>query len=80
MVIFRWLALFPLLGVALQEKNITEALQCAQQIIQPHQQRLPDELTTLLERAITVGDDEQTGAAPDLLHQAFQLAQALQYI
>jgi predicted ATPase/DNA-binding CsgD family transcriptional regulator len=77
---FRGLALFPLLGVALQDEDIEQAVQWAQHLITPPQQRLPDGLMTLLERAVAAGENGERDAASDLLRQAFQLAQELHYI
>jgi eukaryotic-like serine/threonine-protein kinase len=75
-----WFALFPLLGVSLQEENIEQAVQCAQHMITPSQQRLPDELTSLLEQAVAAGGNSSQDAAANLLRQALQLAGELRYI
>jgi tetratricopeptide (TPR) repeat protein len=77
---FRWLALFPLLGVALREENVEEAVQWTQHLLAPSQQRLPDDLTTLLEGAVAVGEKGEYDAAGDLLQQALRLARELHYI
>jgi predicted ATPase/DNA-binding CsgD family transcriptional regulator len=77
---FRWLALFPLLGVALREENVDEAVQWTQHLLAPSQQRLPDNLTTLLEEAVAVGVKGEYDEAGDLLHQALRLAFELHYI
>jgi hypothetical protein len=77
---FHWFALFPLMGVALQEEEIEQAVQWAQHLITPPQQRLPDDLTTLLERAVAAGEKGQWNATSDLLHQALRLARELHYL
>jgi predicted ATPase/DNA-binding CsgD family transcriptional regulator len=76
----RWLTLFPLLGVCLQEADVAAAVHWAQHLIMPSQHRLPDALTTLLERAVAAGKNGQMDAAGDLLRQALQLARELHYI
>jgi hypothetical protein len=77
---FRWFALFPLMGVALQEEDVEQAVQWAQHLITPPQQRIPDELTTLLEWAVAAGEKGQWDATSDLLRQALRLARELHYI
>jgi tetratricopeptide (TPR) repeat protein len=77
---FHWFALFPLLGVALQEEEIEQAVQWAQHLITPPQQRLPDDLATLLAWAVAAGEKGQWSTASDLLRHALQLARALHYI
>jgi hypothetical protein len=77
---FRWFALFPLLGVTLQEDDVQQAVQWAQHLITPPQQRLPDGLTTRLERGVAAWENAQPKVAGDLLCQAFQLAQELHYV
>jgi hypothetical protein len=77
---FRWFALFPLMGVALQEENVEDAVQWAQHLITPPQQRLPDDLTSLLEQAVAAGENGPVDAVGDLLRQAIQLARASHYI
>lgn len=77
---FRWLALFPLLGVALQEKDIKQAAQCAQHMLTPPQQRLPVDLTGLLEIGVIAWRKAQYAKAEDLLHQALQKAHKMGYV
>ncbi len=77
---FRWFALFPLLGVALQEDNIEDAIESAQHLITSPQQRLPDDLTALLAQAVAAGDRGTKDEVRGLLHQALHLARELHYI
>jgi hypothetical protein len=76
---FRWFAIFPLLGVALQEEEFDQAVQWAKHMIMPLQQRLPDDLTDLLESGVTAWEKGLLNTAYDLLHQAFQRAHGLRY-
>lgn len=77
---FRWLALFPLLGVALQQAEITKAIPWIQDMLRPSQPRLPDDLTQLLGRAIAAWEQDLPAVARDWLQQAFQCAQTLGYV
>jgi tetratricopeptide (TPR) repeat protein len=77
---FRWFALFPLMGVALQEESTEQAVLYAQHILTPPQQRLPGDLTGLLERAIAAWEDGQPDTTYELSCQAFELAQELHYV
>jgi tetratricopeptide (TPR) repeat protein len=79
-VAFMWLALFPGMGVALQQHDIEKAVTLSRQLIHPWQQRLPDDLTQLLERTITAWEQNLPEAASDLLRQAFQCAQSSGYV
>jgi hypothetical protein len=79
-VAYRWFALFPLLGVALQEENIADAVQWAQHMIESSQFRLPDELTALLARAVAARENDREDELRRLLRQALQLAHELHYI
>ncbi len=47
-----WLALWPLLGLALKHDQINEAVKCAQTMLDSSQQRLPCDLTILLNEAL----------------------------
>jgi eukaryotic-like serine/threonine-protein kinase len=80
MIPFRWLALFPLLDIALQEDDIGTALQWARHMVAPNQQRLPDALTDALERAVSAEENSPRDAIRNLLRQAVELAQTLDYI
>jgi DNA-binding SARP family transcriptional activator len=47
-----WLALWPLVGLAVKQDRIAEAIKCAQAMLDPSQQRLSDDLTSLLSGAV----------------------------
>jgi predicted ATPase len=47
-----WLALWPLLGLALKQDRIDAAIQSAETMLDASQQRLPDDLTSLLSQAV----------------------------
>ena len=77
---FYWLALFPLMGVTLQEADVEQAVECVKHMLIPPQQRLPDDLTELLERGEAAWEQGQSLEAKDLLQRAFQCAQAYHYV
>lgn len=49
---FKWTAIWPLMDLAMEKNQIGDAIAYAQQLLEPTQQRLPDNLTAALERAI----------------------------
>ena len=77
---FRWLALFPLLGVALQQEDIAKAISWGRHLILAPQQRLPNELTQRLEEAVTAWEHNQADMTADLLWKALRLAQQMRYL
>lgn len=79
-VAYRWYALFPLLGVALQEEDIGRAVEWAQHMITSSQAGLPDALTALLGQAVAANENGLGDVASDLLQQALRLARELHYI
>ncbi|MFB0537017.1 MAG: BTAD domain-containing putative transcriptional regulator [Anaerolineae bacterium] len=77
---FQWLALWPLIGVALVQDQISEAVDYARALLEPVQQRLPDPLTTILEDAIRAGEQGQPEMARTHLNRAIELAQEMGYL
>ncbi len=77
---FCWTALLPLIGVTLVQQQVSEAVGYARTLLQPHQQRLPDVLTTALETAIHAWDADQPGSARSHLQQATALAREMGYL
>lgn len=77
---FQWMALWLLLGVALEGEQITQSLDYVRLLLEPTQQCLPEPLHLALTAALEVGEREQLQAAQPLLHQALALAQDLGYL
>ena len=75
-----WLALFPLMGVALQEAEVNHAVEYAKHLLIPPQQRLPNHLTELLERAVAAWETSHALEAESLLRRALQSAHAYHYV
>jgi class 3 adenylate cyclase/tetratricopeptide (TPR) repeat protein/type II secretory pathway predicted ATPase ExeA len=77
---FQWLALYPLISVALAHDRIPEAVEYARGLLEPAQQALPDPLQTVLEEAIKTWERGEPEAARTHLDQAIELAQETGYL
>lgn len=77
---FRWQALWPLLAVALVRGHEDKAWGCAQALLEPTQQRLPDQLNTALETALQAKAHNQTEAARCHLNGAMERAREMGYL
>jgi tetratricopeptide (TPR) repeat protein len=77
---FKWTALWPLIGVALEEQNISEAIEYARDLFQPMQMRQPDALKEMLEAAIAASEQIQMEEARTQLERAMKLAQEMGYL
>ena len=77
---FQWTALWPLIGVALAQDQVSEAVDYARALLEPTQQLLSEALTAIVEEAIHTwegGDLEETRTNLD---QAVELAQEMGYL
>lgn len=74
---FQWTARLPLLAVALARGALGEAVEHAQALLAPTQQRLPPELASALATAVDPPMDGRHGALQGRLHSALALAQSL---
>jgi DNA-binding SARP family transcriptional activator len=77
---FQWLALWPLLAIALDGAEGALAIEAAQRLLDPSQQRLPDALNCVLEAAVGLWANCETTAAFTTLAQTPNLAQELHYL
>ncbi len=77
---FQWLALWPLIAVALHEKQLSLAVEYARALLDPSQQRLSDTLTASLEQAVQAWDEGTPESAHGLLDQSLALAQQMHYL
>jgi hypothetical protein len=77
---FQWLALWPLLGVALARGREDEAWAHVQALLEPKQQRLPDGLNAALEAALQARAEGQAGALRRHLDRAMELAREMGYL
>lgn len=76
----QWAGLWPLIGVALVQEKIADAMTNVCTLLDPSQQPLPEHLSTLLEAARRAWDAGQQEKARALLHQAAPLAEQMGYL
>ena len=74
-----WLCLWPLIAVHLDAGRVTEAVEASRQLVVPPQQRLPDELESLVVSAAAAWDAGQGQLAAAHLADALELAERLRY-
>ena len=72
-----WLCLWPMIAVRLRSGHIAEAIDIADQLLAPPQQRLPEDLESLLKAARTAWEEDEHQVARDKLGDALRLAVAL---
>ena len=75
-----WAALWPLIGIALTQDQLAEAVDFARLLLAPQQQSLPDALNALVEAVIWSWDAGQLEVARTHLQQAAALAQEMNYL
>ncbi|MEO6889594.1 MAG: AAA family ATPase, partial [Ktedonobacteraceae bacterium] len=78
--IFRWVGIWPLLGVALAQEGYAEAIDYARMLLEPAQQPPPEALRSLLEAALHAWDTGLQEEARVLLQQAMPLAEQMGYL
>lgn len=79
-VVYCWMALFPLLGVALRHGQLQQAVEYAGAMIEPSQQRLPDALTAALDHAQSAWGADEPESATRHLQEALHLAQKFDFL
>jgi class 3 adenylate cyclase/two-component SAPR family response regulator len=75
----RWIYLWPLIAVHLDDGNIAEAVAAAQRMLHPAQQRLPDELAAAVAAASRAWAQGQAAVCAHTLTAALALARDLRY-
>ena len=78
--VFRWLALWPLLAVALSQGSTDDALGYARSLIDPSQQPPGSPLAAILEEALAAGEEGLVEAARSRLARAVEVAQEMGYL
>ncbi len=74
---FQWTALWPLISVALSKEEVSTAVDYANALLQPSQQRLPASLNEVLEEVIESWEKGESEKARTKLNRAIELAQEL---
>jgi hypothetical protein len=78
--LFDWMALWPLLTMALAAGRVEEAAGCARGMLPPPQQLLQEPAQTLVENAVHAWDAGQPAETGELLHRAVRAARDLGYL
>jgi eukaryotic-like serine/threonine-protein kinase len=76
----RWCALLPLLATAIARRRIPDALGFAAALLDPSQQRLPDDLTDALRRAVEAAEDGDAEVVAEHLARAVARAEHARYL
>jgi tetratricopeptide (TPR) repeat protein len=76
----QWTALWPLMAVALAQDEVERAAGYAQALLSPDMARLPDDLTAILQQAITASADHQPAEIRNKLQTALDLASQLKQV
>jgi MalT-like TPR region len=77
---FQWAGIWPLIGAALAQEKIAEAMDCVRMLLDPTQQPPPETLRMLLESSLHAWDTGQQEEARALLQQAAPLAEEMGYL
>jgi hypothetical protein len=77
---FQWLALYPLISIALDQDRIPDAMEYARGLLEPAQQALPGPLQTAFEDAIEAWEAGEPKATRTHLSRAIELAQEMDYL
>jgi predicted ATPase/class 3 adenylate cyclase len=77
---FQWAALYPLIGVALAEDRLREAVSHARALLDPTQQHLPETMVAVLGEAIEAWERDEAQATRACLGRVLTLAQELDYL
>jgi class 3 adenylate cyclase/DNA-binding SARP family transcriptional activator/tetratricopeptide (TPR) repeat protein len=76
---WKWVYLWPVVAMHLCEGKVAEAVAAGLQMLEPSQQRLPDELESLLEAAVTAWTSENADLAGRELARALEVAHDLDF-
>ncbi|HJT58569.1 MAG TPA: BTAD domain-containing putative transcriptional regulator [Ktedonobacteraceae bacterium] len=77
---FQWVGIWPLLGVALTQEKLPDAMDYVRLLLDPMQQPPSEELRTLLESALKAWDAGQQEEARVLLQEVVPLAEKMGYL
>ena len=75
----KWLFIWPLVAVRLQEGMVAQAVTAARELLEPFQQRFPDELQSTIESACVSWDRGEADVAGGSLARALEMAHELRF-
>ena len=78
--LFLWVGLWPLIGVALDQEKIADAINHVRMLLDPALQPSPEQLSTLLASTLQAWDAGQQEEARALLQRAAPLAEQMGYL
>jgi class 3 adenylate cyclase/tetratricopeptide (TPR) repeat protein len=78
--VFDWMALWPLLAMAVVSERLAQAAEYARRMLSPPQQPLQEPARTLVDGAIRAWDDGQPAETVELLRRAIRAAADLGYL
>jgi hypothetical protein len=78
--LFLWVGLWPLLGVALAQEKLADAINSARMLLDPALQPSPEQLSALLASTLQAWDTGQQEEARALLQRAAPLAEQMGYL
>jgi class 3 adenylate cyclase/tetratricopeptide (TPR) repeat protein/DNA-binding XRE family transcriptional regulator len=77
---FEWMALWPLLAMALASQRIEQAAECARRMLPAPQQPLQEPVRALVDSAVHAWEDGQPAETEELLRRAVRAAADLGYL
>jgi DNA-binding SARP family transcriptional activator len=77
---FEWIGRWPLIGIALTEGNLSEALSQARPLLEASQKRMPESIEPALEAAIRAAEEGDLVASHTFLEQAAKAARDRSYL
>jgi eukaryotic-like serine/threonine-protein kinase len=78
--VFNWMALWPLVAIALAGQRIDQAAECARGMLPRPQESLQEPVRTLVEEAVRAWDAGQPAETEQFLHRAVRAAGDLGYL
>jgi tetratricopeptide (TPR) repeat protein len=77
---FRWTAAWPVIGAALAEENIAEAIEQGRAMLDPTQMRQPEAIESVLAAATSAWERNEVEVARSQLQRSLELAQEMSYL
>lgn len=78
--LFRWVGVWPLLGVALMQEQFVEVVSYVHMVLEPTQQLPPEQLCTLLKAVLQAWDAGELAEVRTQLQEVVSLAESMGYL